>query len=393
MDISPPDNYSGFFKSVEEFVTFSGGNHAIHKVLIANNGIGATKAIRSIRRWSYETFGNEREIQFVVMATPEDMRANAEYIRLADEVVDVPGGSNNNNYANINLICEIATRHRVDAVMPMWGHASENPNLPISLLKLPHRVTFIGPSAEPMQALGDKIGSTIIAQSAGVPTIGWNGDGLTVDYKKTGIPQKVYDSANVLTPEDAVKCAERIGYPVMIKASEGGGGKGIRKVHKSEDVASSYRQVQNEIPGSPIFVMKMASKARHIEVQLIADSYGNAIALSGRDCSVQRRHQKIIEEGPPTIVSAETFKLMEKAAISLAKTVGYCNAGTVEYLYLDETKEFAFLELNPRLQVEHPVTENILKINLPACQLMVGMGLPLYRIGIYTYPTKYTYII
>jgi acetyl-CoA carboxylase/biotin carboxylase 1 len=154
-------------------------------------------------------------------------------------------------------------------------------------------------------------------------------------------------------------------------------------VHRSVDVASSYRQVQNEIPGSPIFVMKMASKARHIEVQLIADSYGNAIALSGRDCSVQRRHQKIIEEGPPTIVSPETFKLMEKAAISLAKTVGYCNAGTVEYLYLDETKEFAFLELNPRLQVEHPVTENILKINLPACQLMVGMGLPLYRIGEY----------
>ena len=110
------------------------------------------------------------------MASPDDMRANSEYIRMADEVVDVPGGSNNNNYANINLICEIAIRHKVDAVMPMWGHASENPNLPTSLLKLPHRVSFIGPPAEPMQALGDKIGSTIIAQSAGVPTIGWNGD-------------------------------------------------------------------------------------------------------------------------------------------------------------------------------------------------------------------------
>ena len=315
------------------------------------------------------------------MATPEDMNANAEYIRMADEVVDVPGGTNNNNYANINLICEIAQRLRVDAVMPMWGHASENPLLPTSLLKLPHRVTFIGPPAAPMQALGDKIGSTIIAQSAGVPTIAWNGDGLTVDYKSEGIPQSVYDQANVRTAEDALACCERIGYPVMIKASEGGGGKGIRKVLRTEDVLSSYRQVQGEIPGSPIFVMKMASRARHLEVQLLADKYGEAIALSGRDCSVQRRHQKIIEEGPPTAAPVNIFKKMERAAVSLAKTVGYCNAGTVEYLYMEDTQEFAFLELNPRLQVEHPVTENILGLNLPACQLQVAMGIPLHRIA------------
>jgi len=370
-----------FFKSVEDFTAFSGGDHAIKKILIANNGIGATKAIRSIRRWSFETFGDERAIQFVVMATPEDMRANAEYIRMADQVVDVPGGTNNNNYANINLICQIAEHLKVDAVMPMWGHASENPSLPTNLLKLKHKVTFIGPPAAPMQALGDKIGSTIIAQSAGVPTIGWNGDDITVDYQKTGIPQEVYDQADVVTAEDALACAERIGYPVMIKASEGGGGKGIRKVKRSEDVLTSYRQVQGEIPGSPIFVMKMASNARHLEVQLIADKYGDAIALSGRDCSVQRRHQKIIEEGPPTAAPPPVFKRMEKAAVSLAKTVGYCNAGTVEYLYLEETQEFAFLELNPRLQVEHPVTENILNLNLPACQLQVAMGIPLHRIG------------
>jgi acetyl-CoA carboxylase/biotin carboxylase 1 len=232
-----------------------------------------------------------------------------------------------------------------------------------------------------MHALGDKIGSTIIAQSAGVPTIAWNGDSLTVDYKKTGIPESVYDSANVKTAEEALLCSERIGFPVMIKASEGGGGKGIRKVTRSEDVGISFRQVQGEIPGSPIFVMKMASNARHLEVQLLADKHGDAIALSGRDCSVQRRHQKIIEEGPPTISSAETFRKMEKAAVSLAKTVGYVNAGTVEYLYMESTKEFAFLELNPRLQVEHPVTENILGINLPACQLQVAMGIRLSRIS------------
>ena len=232
-----------------------------------------------------------------------------------------------------------------------------------------------------MQALGDKIGSTIIAQSAGVPTIAWNGDNLTVDYQKTGIPDEVYDAANVKTAEDALACADRIGYPVMIKASEGGGGKGIRKVLKSDDVLNLYRQVQSEIPGSPIFVMKMASNARHLEVQLLADKYGEAIALSGRDCSVQRRHQKIIEEGPPTAASPDVFKAMERAAVSLAKTVGYCNAGTVEYLFLEDTKEFAFLELNPRLQVEHPVTENILGLNLPACQLQVAMGIPLHRIA------------
>eukprot|EP01035_Chromulina_nebulosa_P020054 gene20054-26034_t len=372
---------SEFFESVEDFVAYSGGDHAIKKILIANNGIGAIKAIRSIRRWSYETFGYDRTIQFVVMATPDDLRANAEYIRMADEVVDVPGGTNNNNYANVTLICDIAERLKVDAVMPLWGHASENPSLPTSLLRLKHKVTFIGPPAEPMMALGDKIGSTIIAQSAGVPTIAWNGDSLTVDYKKEGIPQEIYDKANVITAEDCLACCERIGYPVMIKASEGGGGKGIRKVTRSEDVFNSFRAVQGEIPGSPIFVMKMASNARHLEVQLIADKYGEAIALSGRDCSVQRRHQKIIEEGPPTAAPINVFKKMEKAAVALAKTVGYRNAGTVEYLYIESTQEYAFLELNPRLQVEHPVTENILGINLPACQLQVAMGLPLYAIG------------
>lgn len=314
------------------------------------------------------------------MATPEDMKANAEFIRQADEVVDVPGGANNNNYANINLICQIAERLRVDAVMPMWGHASENPLLPSSLLKIKHRVTFIGPPAEPMHALGDKIGSTIIAQSAGVPVIGWNGDDIRIDYKKDGLSDETYAMANVTTGEDALKCANRIGYPVMIKASEGGGGKGIRKCLKPETVLDLFRQVQAEIPGSPIFVMRMATKARHLEVQLIADKYGEAIALSGRDCSVQRRHQKIIEEGPPTAAPIEVFKRMEKAAVALAKAVGYCNAGTVEYLYMEETQDFAFLELNPRLQVEHPVTENIMGLNLPSIQLQVAMGLPLHRI-------------
>ena len=146
----------------------------------------------------------------------------------------------------------------------------------------------------------------------------------------------------------------------MIKASEGGGGKGIRKVMHGENdaVAIAYKQVQNELPGSPIFIMKLAPRSRHLEVQLLADQYGEAIGLSGRDCSVQRRHQKIIEEGPPIAAPPETWELMERAAVRLAKAVNYANAGTVEYLFTEDGK-FAFLELNPRLQVEHPVTEMI----------------------------------
>mmetsp|Transcript_14117 Transcript_14117/g.18420 ORF Transcript_14117/g.18420 Transcript_14117/m.18420 type:complete len:163 (+) Transcript_14117:2-490(+) len=151
------------FRTVDEYVAERDGDRSIKKVLIANNGIGAVKAIRSIRRWAYEMFDNERAVQFVVMATPEDMRANAEYIRMADEVVDVPGGANNNNYANVLLIVEIAERWQVDAVWAGWGHASENPLLPDSLAKTERKIVFIGPTGGPMRALGDKIGSTIIA--------------------------------------------------------------------------------------------------------------------------------------------------------------------------------------------------------------------------------------
>jgi acetyl-CoA carboxylase/biotin carboxylase 1 len=213
-----------------------------------------------------------------------------------------------------------------------------------------------------MRALGDKIGSTIIAQSAGTPCISWNGDGINVDYQTEGIPPEVYDAANVKTTAAAVIACRKVGFPVMIKASEGGGGKGIRMVHEESKVEQAYTAVQGEIPGSPIFVMKLAPRARHLEVQLLADAYGTAIALNGRDCSVQRRHQKIIEEGPPLAndyIDETVWKKMCQAAVSLAQAVGYCNAGTVEYLYevTDKGEErqgdgFYFLELNPRLQVK-----------------------------------------
>lgn len=197
------------------------------------------------------------------------------------------------------------------------------------------------------------------------------------------MPDDVYASACVKTVEDAVHVADECGYPVVIKASEGGGGKGIRVVYDKSALQPAFRQVEGEIPGSPIFVMQLVKNARHLEVQIVADEYGNAVALHGRDCSIQRRHQKIIEEGPVVAAPPAIWKKLEQGAVALAKEVGYVGAGTVEYLYLGDEAggEFYFLELNPRLQVEHPVTEWISRINLPALQLHIAMGIPLQNVS------------
>ncbi|KAJ2784056.1 acetyl-coenzyme-A carboxylase [Coemansia interrupta] len=369
---------------VRDFVKDHGGHTVITRVLIANNGIAAVKEIRSVRQWAYATFGDERAIEFVVMATPEDLKVNAEYIRMADQYVEVPGGTNNNNYANVELIVDVAERTGAHAVWAGWGHASENPLLPESLRASKSKIVFIGPPGSAMRSLGDKISSTIVAQHAQVPTMPWSGDGITEtflnDQGHLEVPDNAYQEATTHNMEEGLKQAQRIGFPVMIKASEGGGGKGIRMVAKEADFASSFYQVLAEVPGSPVFIMKLAGESRHLEVQVLADQYGNAISLFGRDCSVQRRHQKIIEEAPVSIASRDTFELMEKAAVRLAKLVGYVSAGTVEYLYTPADDKFFFLELNPRLQVEHPTTEMVSGVNLPASQLLVAMGIPLHRI-------------
>lgn len=221
--------------------------------------------------------------------------ANAEYIRMGDVIVDVPGGSNNHNYANVTLIVELARLHGVHAVWAGWGHASENPTLPDTLAQSHPPIKFIGPAGPPMRALGDKIGSTIIAQTAGVPCIAWNGEDVRAEYdRETGcLPDASYQAATITSATEALEAATKIGFPIMIKASEGGGGKGIRMVDNAENVQTAYRQVCGEVPGSPIFIMKLSSRSRHLEVQLLADEYGDAVALNGRDCSVQRRHQKV----------------------------------------------------------------------------------------------------
>ena len=241
-------------------------------------------------------------------------------------------------------------------------------------------ITFIGPSENSMFLLGDKIASTIIAQSAGVPCVSWSGAGVSVTPDADGrvtVSDELFAQACVTTAEEAVLVAEKVGYPIMIKASEGGGGKGVRKAKCKEDINLMYRQVADEVKGSPIFLMRLCTGARHIEVQVLSDKHRNVSILSGRDCSMQRRFQKIVEEGPPIAVQPETMRQMELAAARLSLMVDYTHAGTVEYLFIQETGEFYFLELNPRLQVEHPVTEGITGVNLPSLQLCVAMGIDL----------------
>lgn len=209
----------------EEFVKRFGGSKVINKILIANNGIAAVKCMRSIRRWSYEMFRNERAIRFAVMVTPEDLKANAEYIKMADHYVPVPGGTNNNNYANVELIVDIAKRLNVQGVWAGWGHASENPKLPELLNK--SGIAFMGPPNTAMWALGDKIASSIVAQTAKVPTMAWSGSGLIQEGFQEGstvkIPPELYRKGCVNDINEGLAAANKIGFPVMIKASEGGG--------------------------------------------------------------------------------------------------------------------------------------------------------------------------
>ena len=187
------------------------------------------------------------------MATPEDLKVNAEYIRMADRYIEVPGGSNNNNYANVDLIVDVAERAEVHAVWAGWGHASENPRLPESLAASKNKIVFIGPPGSAMRSLGDKISSTIVAQNADVPTMPWSGSGIkdTVlsEAGYVTVPDKAYEDACVTSVEQGLKKAEQIGWPVMIKASEGGGGKGIRKVEEPDAFKNAYNAVSGEIPG------------------------------------------------------------------------------------------------------------------------------------------------
>lgn len=220
------------------------------------------KEIRSVRQWSYETFGTDRAVEFTVMATPEDLKVNADYIRMADRYIEVPGGSNNNNYANVDLIVDIAERAGVHAVWAGWGHASENPRLPEALHALKNPIVFIGPPGSAMRSLGDKISSTIVAQHAHVPCMAWSGTGISDTVMSpqgfVTVPDDAYAKACVNSWEEGLERAEIIGFPVMIKASEGGGGKGIRKVDTPEGFKNAFGAVMGEVPGSSFRVVRVS---------------------------------------------------------------------------------------------------------------------------------------
>lgn len=274
------DDYRQYREKVDAYVREHGGQRPLCRILIASNGIAAVKCIRSLRRFAYETWGADEATQFVVMATPEDVAAGAEYIHMADQLrtlpvailsvhsrdvptVEVPGGSNVNNYANVRLIVQLAIRSHSDAVWPGWGHASENPELAEALLAA--NITWIGPGPEAMRALGDpvrnrmsircaetalgdKIASHLIAQAAGVPCLPWSGSEILLQYKQgEPIPSELFRSACATTCEEATRFAEMIGFPIMIKASEGGGGKGIRRCDSLADVPAAFTAVQAEV--------------------------------------------------------------------------------------------------------------------------------------------------
>ena len=297
-----------------EYVANKGGKRVIRKVLVANNGMAATKAILSMRRWAYNELGDENAIKFVVMATPEDIGANAEFIRYADDFIEVPGGKNVNNYANVDLITEIAVREGVDGVWPGWGHASENPKLPTALKK--NGIQFIGPTAPVMSVLGDKIAANILAQTAKVPSIPWSGDGLVANLTPEGtIPQETFDKAMVTTVEECVAAADRIGFPVMLKASEGGGGKGIRMSANKEELIVNFDQVKAEVPGSPMFMMQLCTEARHLEVQIVGDEHGNAVALTVAIAlrkDVSRRFSKKVRQSLPSRIFSARWKKLRR---------------------------------------------------------------------------------
>ncbi len=315
------------------------------KILIANRGEIACRIVRTCRRLGIKT-----------VAVYSEADADALHVREADEKVFIGPPPSTQSYLLIDKIVEACRKTGAQAVHPGYGFLSENQGFQKALAKA--GIVFIGPEAHAIHAMGDKIESKKLALKAGVSTVpGW----------LHAIPNA----------DEAVKIARKIGYPVMIKASAGGGGKGMRIAYNDEEAREGFRSATNEAKASfgddRVFIEKYVEEPRHIEIQVMADGHGNCVYLWERECSIQRRHQKVVEEAPSPFLDAKTRKAMGEEAVALAKAVKYKSAGTVEFI-VDKNRKFYFLEMNTRLQVEHPVTELITGLDLVEVMIRVAAG-------------------
>ncbi|HKB14602.1 MAG TPA: acetyl-CoA carboxylase biotin carboxylase subunit [Planctomycetota bacterium] len=320
---------------------------SLRKVLVANRGEIALRVIRTCR---------ERGVATVALYSEADR--NALHVRFADEAVWIGPAAPRESYLRIDRILEAAKRTKADSVHPGYGFLAQSAEFAEACGKA--GLVFIGPPPSAMRAMGDKVSSRRTMVAAGVPVVPG-----TVDP--------------VASPEEAARVAEGIGYPVALKAVGGGGGKGIRRVAKAGDMPSAFRTASGEASAAfgdgRLYVEKYLERPRHVEVQVLADAHGGCVSLGERECTIQRRHQKLIEETPSPGIGGGERAAIEEAGVRAARAVGYRNAGTVEFLHQDGS--FYFLEMNTRLQVEHPVTEMVTGLDLVGEQLRIAAGEPL----------------
>ena len=315
------------------------------KVLIANRGEIAVRVIRAC---------NERGISTVAVYSDADRTAL--HVRYADEAYHIGAPPSRESYLRIDKIIDVARRSGADAIHPGYGFLSENAEFAAACVDA--GITFIGPSADAIERMGDKITARETVRKRNVPLVPGTEKGLTND--------------------DLLAAAQQIGFPLMIKASAGGGGKGMRAVHEPQEfensLAAARREAMNAFGNDEVYLEKLIANARHIEFQILADSHGNTIHLGERDCSIQRRHQKLIEEAPSVAIDEQLRNEMGKVAVAAAESVNYVNAGTIEFLFDPKDRKYYFLEMNTRLQVEHPVTELVTGIDIVKEQLAIAAG-------------------
>lgn len=317
------------------------------KVLIANRGDVALRVLRACK---------ELNIKTVAIHSTAD--SEAIHVRLADESVCIGPAPSSKSYLNIPAIITAAQLVGADAIHPGVGFLSENPDF--AEIVEAHNIVFIGPKSEHIRCMGDKIEAKLTAQKLGIPL---------VPGSKT----------DIINFKIALKEAKKIGYPVLIKAASGGGGRGMKVAQNEEELESAFTSAKSEAKAAfgddRVYIEKYLQKPRHIEVQIIADKFGNTVHLGERECSIQRRHQKVIEEAPSPVIDNKTRNMIGEIASNAVSKMGYLGLGTIEFLY--EDNQFFFIEMNTRLQVEHPITEAITGIDLVREQILIAAGYPL----------------